>query len=55
MMYVHTFFIALVLQLFGYSPKLWRGKLFETVIHLLFLLLWLYLAVVFFYVYFKTA
>jgi hypothetical protein len=46
--------IRLIIQLFGYSPKLWRGKRFETVIHLLFLLLWAYLAVVFFYVYFKT-
>lgn len=84
MMYVHTFFIALVvflmgllcltsaddlmnttlgrkivlglglfwlirlfIQFFGYSPQLWRGKKFETVIHILFSLLWTYLSVIF--------
>lgn len=88
MMYVHTFFIALVLllmgllcltaaaelvetelghklalglgifwafrlavQLFGYSSKLWRGKRFETAVHVLFLILWSYISVVFFSVY----
>ncbi len=88
MMYVHTFFIALVLllmgilcltsakqiietqlghklalgmgifwafrlaiQLFGYSSKLWRGKRFETTIHVLFLILWSYMSVVFFSLY----
>lgn len=88
MMYVHTFFIALVVllmgvlciccaeelvatpfgrkislgififwavrlifQLFIYSPKLWKGKKFETSIHILFSLLWIYLSVVFFAAY----
>ncbi len=88
MMYVHTFFIALVLllmgilcltsakqiietqlghklalgmgifwafrlaiQLFGYSSKLWKGKRFETTIHVLFLILWSYMSVVFFSLY----
>jgi hypothetical protein len=88
MIYVHTFFIALMLLLMGllclissedlvktklggrlalglaifwasrlfvqffvYSSKLWKGKTFETAIHILFSLLWMYLSVVFFYVY----
>lgn len=37
-------------QFFVYSPKLWRGKTFETVIHVLFLILWFYLTFVFFYI-----
>jgi hypothetical protein len=88
MMYVHTFFIALIIllmgilciscsedlintrlgnkivlglfifwslrlliQFFGFSSKLWRGKKFETVIHMLFSIFWTYLTVVFFYIY----
>jgi len=37
----------LLVQFFGYSVKLWRGKTFETVIHILFSILWVYLSVVF--------
>lgn len=37
----------LLIQFFGYSPALWRGKRFETIIHVLFMLLWAYLSVVF--------
>ena len=88
MIYVHTFFIALILllmgllcltspvqiietklgnriafglgifwairlsiQFFGYSTTLWKGKRFETIVHILFSVLWTYLTVVFFYVY----
>ena len=88
MMYVHTFFIALVvslmgllcltssnefidtalgrklalgfgtfwtirlfIQFFGYSSKLWKGKKFETSVHILFSLLWTYLSVIFFLIY----
>lgn len=88
MMYIHTFFIALVvllmgmlcclfsaelvgssfgkhislgmglfwtarlyIQFFGYSSKLWKGKKFETTIHVVFSILWFYLAVVFLYIY----
>ena len=84
MMYVHTFFVALVLllmgvlclastqeliatplgkriclgicvfwtarlfiQFFGYSPALWKGKPFEATIHIVFCLLWSYMAIVF--------
>lgn len=88
MMYIHTFFIALVvflmgllcltssadligtpfgrkialvlgvfwtirlgMQFFGYSSLLWKGKRFETTVHILFSLLWTYLSVVFFGIY----
>ena len=88
LIYVHTFFIALVLfligllcitsanelihtnfgkriclglaifwaarlyvQFFGYSSKIWKGKLFETIIHLLFSLFWTYLSVIFILIY----
>lgn len=39
--------IRLFIQFFGYSTALWRGKKFETTIHILFSLLWIYLSVVF--------
>jgi len=34
-------------QLFVYSPKLWKGKKFETYVHIFFLLLWTYLSIMF--------
>lgn len=40
--------IRLYIQFFGYSPKLWRGKIFETIVHIFFSFFWLYLSVVFF-------
>ncbi len=91
MMYVHTFFIALVVFLFGllcltsadellytalgrriclglgvfwvvrlyfqffvYSPRLWKGKTFETAVHLFFSFLWAYVSVLFMLGYFKA-
>jgi len=39
--------VRLVVQCFGYSAELWKGKAFETTIHILFSLLWTYLSVVF--------
>ena len=39
--------IRLYIQFFGYSSKLWRGKLFETTAHILFSALWIYLSVAF--------
>lgn len=39
--------IRLLVQLFGYSPKLWRGKSFETAVHVFFVLLWIYLSFIF--------
>lgn len=43
--------IRLLIQFFGYSPALWKGKRFETVVHVLFSLLWIYLSVVFFIIF----
>ena len=40
----------LLVQLFGYSRELWKGKRLETGIHVLFTLLWCYVSVVFFWV-----
>ena len=40
-------FIRLLVQFFGYSSKLWRGKTFETTVHILFSLLWIYLSTIF--------
>jgi hypothetical protein len=42
----------LLIQFFGYSSELWRGKFFETVVHIVFSILWMYLSVVFFGIYF---
>ena len=37
----------LCVQIFGYSSKLWRGKKFETVMHIVFTIFWTYLSAVF--------
>ncbi len=42
--------VRLLFQFFVYSPKLWRGKRFETFIHLVFIGLWSYLTFIFLYV-----
>lgn len=39
--------IRLFIQLFVYSSKLWKGKTFETGMHVFFTLLWIYLVMVF--------
>ena len=39
--------IRLFFQLFIYSSKLWKGKNFETAVHITFTLLWLYFISVF--------
>ncbi len=39
--------LRLLIQFFGYSSVLWRGKTFETTLHVLFSLLWLYVSGVF--------
>ncbi len=39
--------IRLLVQFFGYSSNLWKGKTFETSIHLIFSFLWAYMSVVF--------
>lgn len=35
--------VRLFIQFFGYSTKLWRGKTFETIVHIIFTILWTYL------------
>jgi len=43
-----VFWLArLLIQFFGYSASLWRGKRFETIIHVLFSVFWTYLSAVF--------
>lgn len=39
--------IRLVIQFFGYSSKLWRGKAFETFTHVVFTLFWGWLTALF--------
>lgn len=39
--------LRLLTQFFGYSSKLWKGKLFETLVHILFTGLWIYLSLIF--------
>ncbi len=41
----------LIIQFFGYSGKTWKGKRFETSVHVLFSILWAYLSLVFILVY----
>ncbi|MEZ4884301.1 MAG: hypothetical protein R3E32_06130 [Chitinophagales bacterium] len=43
--------IRLVIQFFGYSSELWKDKWFETVVHILFSILWTYVSGVFWWVY----
>ena len=37
----------LLIQFFGYSALLWRGKQFETFVHVVFSALWAYLTAIF--------
>ncbi len=39
--------IRLLIQFFGYSSKLWKGKVFETSVHILFIFMWTYFSVIF--------
>ncbi len=39
--------IRLLIQFFGYSSKLWRGKVLETVTHIAFTLFWGWLTALF--------
>ena len=41
----------LIIQFIGYSSRLWKGKVFETGVHIVFSLLWVYFSAVFFIVY----
>ena len=42
--------LRLIIQFFGYSSKLWKGRKFETAIHVVFSIFWIYFSVVFFLV-----
>lgn len=46
--------VRLYIQFFGYSSKIWKGKQFETVVHILFSIFWTYLSVIFILVYVIT-
>ena len=37
----------LFIQFFGYSAKLWRGKAFETSVHIFFSIFWFYISTIF--------
>ncbi len=41
----------LVFQFLVYSPKIWRGKSFETVVHIVFAIAWMYFTCVFIFSY----
>ena len=43
--------VRLVFQFFVYSSKLWKGKRFETCVHVAFSALWVYFTKMFFLVY----
>jgi hypothetical protein len=44
----------LYFQFFVYSPQVWRGKVFETSVHVIFSALWIYFTVVFLLVYYNN-
>jgi hypothetical protein len=39
--------VRLMVQFFGYSSSLWRGKPFETAVHIAFAVFWTYLTTLF--------
>lgn len=45
--------VRLIFQFFVYSSKLWKGKKFETIVHILFSILWFYLTLIFLMNYFN--
>ncbi len=45
--------VRLFIQFFGYSTDLWKGKKFETLMHIIFSLLWTYLSIIFLTTYFN--
>lgn len=45
--------VRLLVQFVGYSAKTWRGKRLETVVHVLFIVFWSYLSLVFVWVWCK--
>jgi len=47
-------FTRLVIQFFGYSSQHWKGKHFETIVHIIFALLWIYSSFIFFYIFYSN-
>ncbi len=45
--------VRLFFQFFVYSKDLWKGKRFETIMHILFAITWVYLAAVYLTTYYK--
>lgn len=43
--------LRLFVQFFGYSSQTWKGKPFETIVHILFSIFWTYLTVIFIMIY----
>ncbi|KMQ64884.1 hypothetical protein ACM46_11785 [Chryseobacterium angstadtii] len=43
----------LFIQFFGYSSALWKGKTFETAVHIIFSLFWIYMSILFWMIYFN--
>ena len=43
----------LFIQFFGYSSELWKGKIFETIVHILFAIFWTYITAVFLIIYWR--
>jgi membrane-bound ClpP family serine protease len=39
--------VRLIVQFFGYSSNTWKGKRFETIVHVLFSLYWCYITAIF--------
>jgi hypothetical protein len=46
--------IRFFIQFFGYSTALWKGKTFETTVHIVFSLFWGYITVIFLSNYFVS-
>lgn len=42
-------FVRLLFQFFVYSPGTWLGKRFETMVHIIFSVMWIYFSSVFFF------
>lgn len=40
--------LRMMLQFFGYSSRIWRGKPFETTVHIAFSLFWIWLVFLFY-------
>lgn len=37
----------MIIQFFVYSPQLWKGKTFETIVHICFSACWIYMTILF--------